>query len=250
MKVKKTKEKAILARARKPIEAKADTGPRRVLRTFAGRWRLFAAVGGAVIVAGAAVGGYFWYRNDRENRAARAYARVSEASTERVKEAVKKAGPAGKVDEKKLKAEALKDLRGYVGRYENTGAGRAAACELAGLYFESGKYKEARSYFAAVEKTGAGLERNLAAKGVADCDKALGDYKKARAKYEKLLDEVGENFPEVPVAMALADCYQKNGKKKEALKLYRHVLDYHAGSPYAPEAAGEVGKLEALAEAG
>jgi len=250
MKVKRKKEKPILARARRPVEAKADTPLKRIWRGFAERWRLVAAMVGALVIAGAAVGGYFWYRHDREDRAGRAYARITENAVKRAEDAFKKAGKEGRVDEKKLTAGTMKDLDAFTKKYENTDAGRAAAYELAGLYFGQGNYKEARARFEALEKTGKGLERILSSKGVADCYRALGDYKKAIAKYREVYGQAGEKFPSVPTAMALAECYRHEGNTAEALKLYRHILDYHAGSPYAMEAATEYAKLEATAEAG
>ena len=246
MKIKKRKEKAILKRARKPLEAVAETRFRRIINPFVKRWKIIAAVAGGVAVVAAAVGGYAWYRRDREVRAARAYAYVQERIADEVKNAAEAAGEEGKLDEDELAAKTSAELENLVKRFGNTGTGRAATYELASLYFDRGEYEKSRELFAKVEEKSSGLEEVLAAVGVADCDKALGDYDAAISKYRRIFDNYRGEFPSVPVAINLAECYQETGKLEEAVKTYRYVLDYHRLSPYAAEAERELRKTEAV----
>jgi len=248
VRIKKKKRKPILSRARTSAEAGAETRWQKIFRPVVSRWRLVAIVAGAVIITAGAVGGFFWYRNDREIRAARAYGRIQTEAAARREEAVKKAGKEGRVDEEKLAAANRDDLEGVIGRFGNTGAGRAAMYELASLYFEKGDYKKAAELFRRVRTASAGLERKRAAKGVGDCLRAEGDYKAAIREYQGLYEESGDDFPATPVAMALADCYRKVGKSIEAAKLYRRILDYHRLSPYARDAAQRLAEVEALSE--
>ncbi len=246
MKVKKDKGKPILARARKPAEAAAVTPAHKFFRPIIARWRLIVVVIGAVIVAAGAVGGYWWYLSQREDKAARAYARLQGEATERAMEAGKKAGKSGQVDEKKLRAERAQDLEAFIKRYGNTGTGRAAVMELGSLYFEQGDYKKARDRFEWVRGRSKGTEALLAEKSVGDCARAQKDYKGAIATYKKVYDREPDGFPGVPAGMALAACYVHEGQSDEAAKIYRRILDYNAFSPYAPEAAEELAKMDQI----
>jgi tetratricopeptide (TPR) repeat protein len=245
MKIKKRKEKPILKRARKPAEAAAKTRFQKLLEPVTRRWKLIVIVAGAVVVAGAGVGGYFWYRSDRETRAARAYSRVQENIADLVREETKKKGEDAKLDEDKITAKTVSELENLVSRFGDTGTGRAATYELASLYFDQGKYDEARQLFGRVEKNGSGPAKVLAAKGVADCYKAAGEYEAAITQYRRVFDAHKDDFPSVPVAMDMAECYKAAGKEEEALKLYRYVVDYNRLSPYADRAELELKKAEA-----
>jgi uncharacterized protein YcfJ len=107
MKIKKRKVKPILKRARKPAEAAAETRLRRIVKAVLGRWKVIAAAFAAVIVVGAAIGGYFAYRHDREVRAARAYARVQGKITDIEREAAEKSGEERKLAEDGIDAKAI-----------------------------------------------------------------------------------------------------------------------------------------------
>lgn len=246
MKIKKKKEKPILKRARRPAEAAAETRFQKITKPFVRRWKVIVAVAGSVVLVAAAIGGYAWYRRDREVRAAKAYAGVQERIAEEVKKAAEAAGDEGKLDEDELAAKTTAELENLVERFANTGPGRAAAYELASLYFDRGEYEKARELFDEIEAKSKGLEKVLAAVGVADCEKALGNYEGAVSKYRLIFDNHRGEFPSVPVAMDLAECYRETGKLDEAVKTYRYVLDYHRLSPYAAEAERELNKTEAL----
>jgi tetratricopeptide (TPR) repeat protein len=249
MRIKKKKTKPILARARIPAERAAETRFQRLFSPVVSHWRIIGGVALGVVVLGGAVGGYFWYKHDREIRAARAYGMVLDRAAERMAAAAKKAGPQGNVDEKPLDAELAKELGEFVDRFGSTGAGLAAIYELASLRFEQGNYAEARELFARVEKDGRGLDQTLAGKGVADCDKAVGKYDAAITGYKAIFDRSGDKFPAVAVAAELAGCYAAVGKEEEAAKYYQYVLDYHRLSPFAGEAAVELAKIRAAEEA-
>ncbi len=249
MKIKKKKEKPILKRARKPAEAAAETRFQRIIRPVTKRWKLIVVVAGGAIVLAAAVSGFFWYRHDREVRAARAYAHVQERLTEEFKKAGKAAGQEGQVDEEALTVKTIAELQNVVERFGDTATGRAAAYELASLYFDRGEYEKARELFAGIETKSSGLEATLAALGAADCDKALGDYDAAISKYRLVFDKNRGEFPSVPAAMNLAACYRQTGNLGEAAKMYRYVLDYHLFSPYAGEADRELREVEAAIKA-
>jgi tetratricopeptide (TPR) repeat protein len=192
------------------------------------------------------VGGYAWYRHDRELRAADAYAGVQERLAEEAEKIAKAAGEEGNIDEEKLLAKTTTELENLVERFGDTGTGRAATYELASLYFDRGDYEKARDLFSKVEAKSKGLEKVLAGVGVADCEKATGNYDAAIAKYRVIFDNHRGEFPSVPVAMNLAECYRETGKLDEAANTYRYVLDYHRLSPYAPEAERGLSEAEAL----
>jgi tetratricopeptide (TPR) repeat protein len=236
-----------LKRARGPAEAAAKTGFRKIIDPVVRRWKLIVAVAGGLAVVGLAVGGISYYRHDREMRAARAYGRIQEKIADLVQEQIEKKGEEAELDEEEIKAKTVAELENLVERYGDTATGRAAKYELASLYFDEGKFKEARPLFAEVEKRASGLEGVLAAKGMADCDKAAGDYKAAIPQYERIFEEHKGEFPSVPVAMDLAECYKRVGRAGDAATLYRYVLDYHRLSPYAEKAERELAKAEAEA---
>jgi tetratricopeptide (TPR) repeat protein len=246
MKIKKKKTKPILKRARKPAEAAAQTRFQKIYRPIVRRWKMIVAVAGTVVVIGAAVGGYFWYRHDREVRAARAYASAQGRLADMAREAAARAEEGGAVEEEGINAETEKELANIVERYGDTASGRTATYELASLYFDRSRYDEAQKLFEEVEGKTSGLQRILAAKGVADCHRARGELEPAIAKYREIFDSHREEFPAVPVAMALAECYRRTDRLAEAVELYRFVLDYHRLSPYAAEAEQELRKAEAV----
>ncbi|MGD8718402.1 MAG: tetratricopeptide repeat protein [Candidatus Zixiibacteriota bacterium] len=250
MKIKKKKEKPILKRARKPAEAEGRSGVKKFFDPIIKRWKIIAAVAGGLALAGAAVGGYFWYRHDREVRAARAYAHVQERITEFAEEKAADVGEEGRIDPEELAAFTTTELENVIERFGDTATGRAAKYELASLRFERKDYKGAAELFGQVERDGSGLSAVLAAKGVADCHKAQGEYDAAIEGYKAIFEAHRDEFPNVPVAMDLAGCYRDTGNYDEAAKLYRYVLDYHRLSPYSGDADLELKKIEAIKAAG
>ncbi len=246
MKIKKKKEKPILKRARKPAEAAAESRFQRIFKPVIKRWKIIAVVAGGAAILAVAVGGFFWYRHDREVRAARAYAYVQERLADEVRKAGEAAGETGQVNEEELTAKTIAELENLVERFGDTATGRVATYELASLYFDRGEYEKARGLFVEVEAKSSGLEETLASLGEADCDKALGEYDAAIAKYRIVFEENRGEFPSVPAAMALAGCYRETGKLGDAAKMYRYVLDYHRFSPYAGEAGRELKEVEAV----
>jgi tetratricopeptide (TPR) repeat protein len=247
IKKKKKREKPILKRARIPAEATAKTGFRKFVDPFVRRWKWIAAGVGVLAVIGLAIGGYFYYHHDREIRAARAYGRVQDKIADLVQEQIEKQGEEVELDEDAINELTVTELQNLIERYGDTATGRAAKYELASLYFDEGKFDEARALFVEVEKKASGLEGVLAAKGVADCDKAAGDYEAAIPQYERIFEDHKGEFPCVPVAMDLAECYKSAGRAEDATPLYRYVLDYHRLSPYAERAQRELAKAEAEA---
>lgn len=237
-----------MARGRKPAETAVRTPIQKFFAPIIKHWRIIAIVAGALVLVGGAIGGFKWYQNDRENRAARAYAHLQGIAADRATAAALKAGKDGKVDEAKLEAAAIKDLNEFITKYEKTGAGRMAQYELATVYFESGKTKEASALFAKVAAQGKGPEKTLAAIGVADCALAAGDYKGAIAKYQPIYDAGPDGFPGLAVGMKLAACLEHEDKIDDAAKIYRRVLDYSALSPFAAEAAEALSKIEQVKE--
>jgi len=249
MRIKKTKHKPILARERKPLEAAAETPVQRFFKPITKRWRLIAGIAAGVIVTAAIIGGTIWYRHDREDRAARAYALLRGKAVTRAEEAAKKAGASGNVDEDKLVTATIKDIGEFTARYGETGTGRAATYDLASIYFDRGDYKKASANFADVKSKAKGLEKTLAAKGIGDCYLGQGDYKRAIATYKEIYDAAPDGFPGVAVGMALAECYRHEGRNKDAAAIYRRVVDYNALSPFAAEAREELTRFEEI-EAG
>ncbi|NIT36501.1 MAG: tetratricopeptide repeat protein [candidate division Zixibacteria bacterium] len=246
MKIKKRKVKPILKRARKPAEAAAETRLRKIVKPVLERWRVIAAAVAAVVVVAAGIGGYFAYRHDREVRAARAYARAQGKITDMVRDAAEKSGEERKLAEDEIDAKTASELESVVERYGDTATGRAAKYTLASLYFDQGKYDEAQKLFKTLEDKASGLEKALAAKGVADCYKARLEYGAAISKYRDVFESHKFEFPAVPVAMDLAECYRETGRPKAAAEMYQYILDYHPLSPYAEQAARELKNVEAV----
>ncbi len=246
MKIKKRKTKPILKRARKPAEAAAETRFRKIVKAVLRRWKVIAAVVAAVVVVGAAIGGYLAYRHDREVRAARAYARVQGKISDMLREAAEKSGEERKLAEDEVDAKMASELENLVGRFGDTATGRAATYALASVYFDQRKYEEAENLFSGLEGKSSGLEKVLAAKGVADCHKARLEYDAAIDKYRDIFESHKFEFPAVPVAMDLAECYREMGQLKAAAETYRYILDYHPLSPYAERAARDLKNVEAV----
>lgn len=145
----------------------------------------------------------------------------------------------GQVDDAILDAERVAEAYGG-----DAAAGRAL--QLAGgLYFETGRYAEARAafekYLQDFETTGPA--RYSAWSGIAAAMEEQGDPAGAAARYQAFADEFADS-PFAPNALReAARCFRASGDTAQARMLLQRILDRYARSPVARSAEEELKQM-------
>ncbi|MCY3767313.1 MAG: tetratricopeptide repeat protein [Gemmatimonadetes bacterium] len=145
----------------------------------------------------------------------------------------------GRVDDAILDAERVAEAYGG-----DAAAGRAL--QLAGgLYFETGRYAEARAAFERYLQAfdGGGPARYSAWSGIAAAMEEEGDQAGAAAKYLAFADEFVDS-PFAPNALReAARCYRLSGDTLQAGTLLQRILDRYPRSPVARSAGEELDQM-------
>ncbi len=234
-------------RRRRVIEPEKLPWYRKLSDVAAGYWKAIAIGLVAVLVLFGAYVGWYMYRESRENKAATALARVNEEIAESLAAATEEILSAEELDEDTIFRDAIDKYNEVADRYGDTKAGRLAKYEIANLLFELGELGDARENFEDAGRGGGDL-KILAEIGVADTYAAEGESEKAVEYYEKARTESAGAFPYVYVTLKLARVREGEGDLESAKALYREIIDYYTGSPFAEDAAEGLVRIEAKDE--
>jgi predicted negative regulator of RcsB-dependent stress response len=172
---------------------------------------LFAA--GALIVIAAIVFGIYYYQAHRARAAA---ARFDQAMTE--------------FHDGKYEA-AERDLASLAADEPHRAVGRLAYLYLGNAYLrqkQPAKARDALQHYLSEEKNP--LFRGAALNDLAVTDEKLGDYKRAEEAYRQASDIEGPG--QARAMLGMARMLQKQGKREDAIAVYRDFLARH---PFAPE---------------
>jgi TolA-binding protein len=213
------------------------------------RW-IWVTVGIVVLVV--AVGGFSWWRQQRD---AKSSAMLAEALV--IAEApVVPATPAatgqpastpqpGSYPTERAKLEAaLPKFLAAADTYPSTQSGLSARYQAAAALVALGRDEEAaRQFQQVVDKDGNGLYGRMARLGLAEVQVRQGKFDPAIATYKELSATAKDDLPVDGVLMALGRAYVAAGKKTEAGQTFKRIGDEFPSSPYAPVAKRE---LEAL----
>jgi tetratricopeptide (TPR) repeat protein len=210
-------------------------------------WKVIAIGICAVLVLFGAYVGWYMYRENRENKAATALARVNEEISESLAAAAAEVSSAEELDEEAIFRNAVDKYEEVASRYGDTGAGRLAKYKMANLYFELGEMDKARECFEDAA-LGGGSMKTIAELGIADVYSAEGESEKAAEYYEKTRDASRGAFPYVYATLRLAQTTEEGGDLEKARELYREVIDYYTGSPFAEDAAAGLERVDAKLE--
>ncbi len=202
-----------------------------------------------IVIALAAVGGYTWWRqsrNDKANTLLAAALAVHEAPV------VAPAEPAPgspvpveqpgtyKTEQAKLEA-ALPKFVETADTYPSTEAGIAARYHAAGVLAQLGRYAEAEQRYQEVIDTGGRtIYARTARLGLADAQLAQRKYDPAIAIYRDLSTESNPQLPVDGVLMQLGRAYLRAGKKEDAARAFNRVVEEFPDSLYVADARREL----------
>ena len=203
----------------------------------------------ALLVIGAVIVGYSWWRQSRNARASASLAQglaIFEAPV------VTPTAPApgspmpvqqpGTYQTEQAKYEAaLPKLMETADQYPNADAGLAARYYAAAALASLGRYPEAEQRFQEVaDKAGSKIYGRTARLGQADAQVAQGKYDSAIAIYKDLAASAKDQIPADGVLMALGRASVRAGKKDEATRAFQRVIDEFPNSVYAADARREL----------
>lgn len=152
--------------------------------------------------------------------------------------------------DREANAQALKDALGKLDevskRFPRTRPGRLSLLYQGNLHLRQGSYDEAIKAFATFRDKGGEdrLFRAFATEGLAYAYEGKKDYAKALEYYRKTI-ESGEILPMQNAYLGAGRCYERLGKREEALESYRAYLKGAQKSPESNVVEHRVALLEA-----
>jgi len=141
--------------------------------------------------------------------------------------------------------EALDGFERIQREYPNSKAAQLAQLQLGQGLLESKQYDKAvETYRTFLERNPAErLYRLFALQNLGYAYEAQGDYQRALDSFQGLVD-MGESFLRPSAYISVGRCYEKLGKREEALKNYRIFLEKYPESIMVPMIKNKLGTLE------
>ncbi|MFH1134569.1 MAG: tetratricopeptide repeat protein [Pseudomonadota bacterium] len=131
----------------------------------------------------------------------------------------------------------VEKLDKFISDHSGSNAARHALIDLGALYFKLKDYEKAeKALLAFVEKAGGNEERHIRAAALstlANIYETQGDYKKAAARWEEIINIPGQMLKE-EAYRALGRDYQAMGETDKARKSYSTFLEKFPTSPDSP----------------
>jgi tetratricopeptide (TPR) repeat protein len=141
--------------------------------------------------------------------------------------------------------EAIDELERIQRDYSHTAVVQLAQLQLGQGFLNSKQYDKAvetyRKFLDSDPREG--LYRLLALQNLAYAYEGQGDYQKALDSFQSLVAK-GESFLQPWGYLNVSRCYEKLGKREEALKTYRIFLEKFPDSAMTPMIKGKIGTLE------
>lgn len=180
-------------------------------------------VGSIVVAALAGIGLYFWDR-DKNQKSARAFPTALVSATKEIQ----KAAQTSDNQDSLYAAVMIKRMQELAKKEDGRTGGTLAQIELAGLYYNNGKPKEALAALEATDIDEPVMEMSaLVLKG--DCYVDLKKNKEAISAYDEAFDKAKEENPEIAARVLMKKARVLDSEKKyaDALALYEQILkDY------------------------
>jgi TolA-binding protein len=130
--------------------------------------------------------------------------------------------------------------------HPSSSAGIAARYEAAACLLQLGRAKDAIDrYREVIDRDGNGLYGDMARMGLGEAQIATGQYDAAIASYRELTSK--PTVPTDAVLMQLGRAYAKAGKKTEAERTFKRIMDEFPQSQYAQAAKKEMDATKAPA---
>jgi tetratricopeptide (TPR) repeat protein len=130
-------------------------------------------------------------------------------------------------------------------KFPRTSSGKLSLLYKGNLHLKLGEFDEAiKSYDAFLQKAGKEkLYRLFAMEGLGYAHEGKKEYEKAVRAYEGML-EMGEGLQAANAHLSIGRCYEKLGKKKEALESYKTFLEVAPKGMMANFVSGRLSHLE------
>ena len=130
-------------------------------------------------------------------------------------------------------------------KFPRTSSGRLSLLYKGNLYLKLGEFDEAiKAYETFLQKAGKEkFYKLLATEGLGYAHEGKKEYDKAVAAYERML-EMGEGLQAANAYLSKGRCYEKLGKKKEALESYKTFLQVAPKATMANIVSGRISQLE------
>ena len=130
-------------------------------------------------------------------------------------------------------------------KFPRTPSGKLSLLYKGNLHLKLGEFDEAiKAYETFLQKAGKErLYRLLAVEGVGYAHEGKEEYEKAVEAYGKML-EIGEGLQVANAYLSQGRCYEKLGRKKEALESYKTFLQVAPKAMMANVVSGRISNLE------
>jgi tetratricopeptide (TPR) repeat protein len=130
-------------------------------------------------------------------------------------------------------------------KFPRTSSGKLSLLHKGNLHLKVGEFDEAiKAYETFLQKAGKErLYRLLATEGLGYAHEGKKEYEKAAKAYERML-EMGEGLQVANAHLSIGRCYEKLGKKKEALESYKTFLKVAPKAMMANFVSGRISHLE------
>ncbi|MCL2039816.1 MAG: tetratricopeptide repeat protein [Bacteroidetes bacterium] len=126
-----------------------------------------------------------------------------------------------------IRKEKVKGLIKIVEEYGSTKAGDRASLYTADAFYQLGKYAEAKTYYEKVISSKIPDIKLGGYAGLGACNERDGKLEDAAANYLKAVELISEEGLKLRYMYFAGLCTEKTGKKDEAIKIYRDIINYN-----------------------
>ena len=139
----------------------------------------------------------------------------------------------------------LEKFNEVITKFPRTSSGRLSLLYKGNIHLRLGTFDEAiKAYQTFLQKAGREkLYRLFATEGLGYAYEGKKDYEKALEGYRKIV-EMGDHFQLADAHLSMGRCYEKLGKKKEALESYQAFLKVSQTSMMTNLVLGKISNLE------
>lgn len=198
----------------------------------------------AVLIAVALllVGGYFFWRNNREEKAGAMLAEAMATAQAPIQPpAIGTPAIAGTFATEQARTEAaLPKFLAAADAYPSTDAGIEARYQAASTLAQMGRYGEAmQRYQEVVDRDAKGIHGQTARLGLAAAASLAGQHDQAIQQLQAMSAETNPVLPVDAILAQLARAYERAGKTTEAAATWKRIRDEFPESVYFQEAQGK-----------
>src|SRR5688500_8836663 len=197
-----------------------------------------------IIVALALVGGYFFWRGNREEKAGAMLAEAMATAQAPVQPpAIGTPAVAGTFATEQARTEAaLPKFLAAADAYPSTDAGIEARYQAAATLTQLGRYSDAiQRYQEVIDRDRKGINGQTARLGLAAAASLGGEHDRAIQQLQAMSGETNGVIPVDAVLAQLARAYERAGKTSEAAAAWKRIKDEFPESVYSQEATQKAG---------